>query len=80
MKRERAVLLGCTWDRAAFVKGSFTDGPSANFSTNDQQLSTEQGRALQPCPCWTLQPVFRHPRGGSVGMGTSNFSPRAGWL
>lgn len=25
------------------VEGSFTDGPSANFSTNDQQLSTEQG-------------------------------------
>lgn len=49
------------------VKGSFTDGPSANFSTNDQQLSTEQGCALQSCPCWTLQLVFWHIRSGSVG-------------
>lgn len=29
------------------VKGSFTDGPSANFGTNGQQLSTEQGPVLQ---------------------------------
>ena len=29
--------------RASSFKGSFIDGPLANFSTNEQQLSTAQG-------------------------------------
>lgn len=74
------MLLG-----TSSVKGSFTAGSSVNFSSNEQQLSTEQGHGLQSCPCWTVQPVFRHHRSGSVRshghqLGTSSFSPRAGWL